>query len=349
MAQHSRESLQAEKQHGWIVDGYPDRDVVRFIRDGANGPEVSYDVTLLKGQDGALSEPQDRTLNADELAQYNARTLAVKNVDRPCGDNYNTVVLKDPQGDGWIVWVLAATTDPRAVVLAGHYRFMISRSGRSITEKDALSHSCLISTNSAPAGTTTKGVSVAHFVSLTPIETQVFTSLSYKMPVYVGTMDGKMWKVDQTNITNVEDDSPGADGMVTRGFAGQGEICKPIFSKPIDGTPKFFIGGDVKVISATEHADKFAVPAPDGATVASIICGRQTIVPSPNDYKVVLAGYSLDIVDRGVGRSERRGTLEMSDGQLRFHIAKGDPLTPDLQAKVDARLSEMQAASQTAH
>jgi len=126
-AAHSRESLVAQKAHGWIVDSFPDRDVVRFIRDGANGPEAAYDVTFPKNENGSLSEPENRALTADELGQYNARTTALKDVDRPCGDNYNTVVLKDPQSDGWIVWVLAATKKPDAAILAGHYRFMVSK------------------------------------------------------------------------------------------------------------------------------------------------------------------------------------------------------------------------------
>jgi len=193
------------------------------------------------------------------------------------------------------------------------------------------------------------GVSVEHFVSLTPIETQVFTSLSYKVPVFVGTLDGKTWKVDQSNITTIEDNAPGVDGVAARALAGEEEGCKEILSKLVDGTAKYFIGSDVKVISVTERSDKFAVTAPDGATVASVMRARQTIVPSPNDFKVLQAGIGLYILDRGAGHSKREGILESSAGQLQFRIVSGDPLSLDLQSKINARLNEMQTAEQTSH
>src|SRR5205823_4782966 len=47
-AKLSDDQLKADKLHGWIADSFPDRDVVRFVRDGANGPEAYYDVIFPK-------------------------------------------------------------------------------------------------------------------------------------------------------------------------------------------------------------------------------------------------------------------------------------------------------------
>lgn len=70
------------------------------------------------------------------------------------------------------------------------------------------------------------------------------------------------------------------------------------------------------------------------------------IVPSPNDYKIVQAGLMLSIIDRGAGHADRMGKLESVNGQVRFEISKGDPLTDDLAARVKTRLEAFQSAIQ---
>ncbi|MEI9929601.1 MAG: hypothetical protein WDM89_03285 [Rhizomicrobium sp.] len=142
-AKHSRAELRAEKQQLWVVDKLPDRDIVRFVDNRDTGPVPAYDVTFVAGKDPVLSSSVEATLTLDELAQYDARLLAGKNVTRPCAPTYNTIALKDPAGDKWLVWAMAATTDPNALVIGGHYRFTISKDGMSLIESDTLSRGCL--------------------------------------------------------------------------------------------------------------------------------------------------------------------------------------------------------------
>ncbi len=338
----------SQTPHGWIVVTRPGGDVVRFVRDGANGPEIECDVVFAPGG-SACTPPQDRTLAGAELAQYNARLLALGNIDRRCARSYNTVVLKDPERDGWLAWAMAATEDPDLIVIGGHYRFTVSADGKTIRQKDALSRGCLTLPKLKDKEETLAGVDIGHLVSLTPIETYVFDSLSYRIAMYVGTTDGIAWKVDGAHIAPVADDAPGADGFGARVLAGYAEHCKTILSKPVDGTPRYFIGGDLQVIPATEKSAKLVADAPDGATVTSVLCGRSTIVPSPNDYKVLLGGYTLYILDTGTGHLQREGVLEIKNGQLSFSLSKGEPLTPELAVKVNARLNAMQTAMQEAH
>jgi len=349
-AAHRRDELVAQKMHGWIVVSRPDGDVVRFVHEGENGPELFYDVTFSKAGAPMLSIPADRTLGGEERAMYDARTLALETGGLGCSKSYNTVVLKDPERDGWLVWVMAATTDPNAIVIGGHVRFTISSDGKKVVQKDALSRSCLILQKGAvPAGSQESGAFVSQLVSLTPVETHVFASLAYHTNLFVGTLDGKTWKVDGDQISEVQPDSPGAEGFVARTQAAHDEICRSILSKPIDGTTKFLIGSEVKVIEGTEHSDKFAVAAPEGATVVGVSCGRLDVVPEPNDYKVLLAGYDLFLIDKGEGHPKRSGKLELKDGKVSFQITSGDPATPELQRRIDARLVQLQASIRPAH
>src|SRR5437763_10479935 len=79
------DQMKADKLHGWIVDSSTDRDVVRFVHDGTKGPEAYYDVAFPKaGGEPALSPPASRVLNAEEVRQYSARTLALTSIDQPC-------------------------------------------------------------------------------------------------------------------------------------------------------------------------------------------------------------------------------------------------------------------------
>src|SRR5258706_3798218 len=99
MPLHAQPELLRENVRGWIVEGRTDGQLVRFIRTGDTGPEAAYDISDASGKP-TVSVPQDRHLTDSEKAQYAAGILAIKSVSQRCGDNYNTVVLKDPEGDG---------------------------------------------------------------------------------------------------------------------------------------------------------------------------------------------------------------------------------------------------------
>jgi hypothetical protein len=348
-AKHSDDELKAAQMHGWVVEPAPGGETVRFVRDGDGGPEAYYDVTFTKDAAPVLSEPQVRALTTAELAQYNARQLALKNIDRPCSDRYNTIALKDPQGDGWLVWAIAATTDPDAVIVGGHYRFTISADGAAIRQKDPLSRGCLTLSQKGAARAQEVGVFMSHLVSLTPVETHVFANLNYKIPFHVGTADGTVWRVDQGRISTVSMDMPGADGFAARAIAGNEEQCHLILTKLVDGTPKFFVGGEAKVINPTERGETYVAQAPEGFSISGVACRRNDIVPAPNDYKVLAAGYVLDIGDKGAGHPDRMAAFELKDGHVEFKIAHGDPLSADLDAKVKARLKEFEQKLLPAH
>jgi len=200
-AQKDRKTLEAEKVRGWIVEPGIDSATVRFLREGPTGLEAAYDVVFTEAIVPAVAPyikvPADRTLRPDEIAQYSARVLALKNIDRPCSDHYNTVALRDPEGDGWLVWALAASTDPKLTFVGGHYRFTISKDGTQIVRKDPLSRACLTMKRQEPppGGKLAAQISM-QLVSEIPVETHVWLSLQSKLPSIVITPDRNVWAIE---------------------------------------------------------------------------------------------------------------------------------------------------------
>jgi len=341
-AKLSDAQLRSDKLHGWIVDSFPDRDVVRFVHDGPNGPEAYYDVIFPKNGAAAELSPANGALTSDESAQYSARDLALKNSELNCSDTYNTVILKDPERDGWLVWVMAATKDPDLIIIGRHYRFTVSADGKTVRRKDALSASCLRFSRKAQSGST--GMLMNHVVSTTPVETHVFASLSYKMGLYVGTPDGRAWNVGEGRITPIDQDAAGTDGFAARALAGSEEKCFALVTASHDPTDKPITIPIASVIASTENHSKFEPDLPADDKASAITCVREDILPAPNDYKVLLAGLPLYIADKGSGHPERMGALEVSGGQLRFRTIQGPTLGPDLAERVGKRIDALQVS-----
>lgn len=186
---------------GWIVVETGESDRVRFVRNTGAGPEAAYDVDVPKQGAPVVSSPSARALSAEELADFTARGTAVRNVPRVCRPRYNAVVLKDPAGDGWLVWLLAPSPAAGVVPVGGHFRFSITADGKTVKRRDALSTSCLAidPRQGIPKGGRPLGMVVSHVVSPTPVETHVFLQLLHRIPMYVAT--GKVnWKIEQGRI-----------------------------------------------------------------------------------------------------------------------------------------------------
>lgn len=345
------DGMKAQKAQGWIVapsDG--GGNIVRFIHETDAGPQSYYDVKFAKDGSWTTSVPDAAPLSATEAAQFGARQLALGSVTRRCSDRYNPIVLKDPQRDGWIAWAMAATSDPGLAVIGGHYRVTVSADGKAALRSDQLSNGCLtLPKPDSKEGYKLAGLYTSEVVSLAPLETYVFASLSYKIPVMVGTNDGNMWKYDGDTVSNITMDSPGSDGSAARAIAGVSEICKVVATKNGESPPKYYLTDNVKVIATTEKDKPFAVTISDGFTPTGVVCSRKDIVPAPNDYKILQAGYTLSIGDRGTGHPSRLGDLELVDGHARFRLVNGPPLNDELQERINKRLDAFQSVLQTKH
>lgn len=167
---------------GWIVTPNDDGLKVRFIRLDGEAFRAGWDVLVRDGVAGPVVTPTDDVLSEGEQAQFLARQTAFANVGQlRCSTQMNTVVLKDPDSDGWLVWLLASTTETGAIPLGGHYRFRISADGQSVLMRDQLSVSCLTMQDEPNV----VGMVTNQIVSDIPVETHVFLSLLNRKTLYV--------------------------------------------------------------------------------------------------------------------------------------------------------------------
>ena len=187
---------------GWIVEGDAKAMLVRFIREKDGLFDAYYDVKFEGTNAPVLLEPENRKLSDAQLAQHKARSLALKNIKKRASKNYNPVVLPDPEGDGFLVYALAATTNADEVMIGGHYRFTISKDGERVERSDELFRSLLVLKikGDVPQGSALSGFYAMSLVSNMPLETHVYLSLLHRLPFSVGTPDGRIWWVENGKI-----------------------------------------------------------------------------------------------------------------------------------------------------
>ena len=184
---------------GWIVLDEGEGQEVRFVREDGGTLKAAFDVPVREGRAGAVRSV-DEVLSASEAARFTARQTAIANVGRlRCSAQFNTVVLDDPESDGWLVWLLTATAEADVVPMGGHYRFRISPDGTQVLRRDMLSNSCL----NMSRGEGAAGLMVTQIVSKGPIETHVFLSLQTGLLIGV-VADDKIYLIEGGEISERE-------------------------------------------------------------------------------------------------------------------------------------------------
>ena len=188
---------------GWIVVDAGPNQKVRFLRGRDGRIEAGYDILVTPNLETTLSEPADRSLSADELAMFAARQTAAAAMSAlpACRPGYNVAIAKDPERAGWLVWLLAPMTELGAIPIGGHYRFSVTPDGKTVTQRDALSASCMV----MPKPDTSKGqpaaAFVTHLVSPTPVETHVFLQLQSRQGMFVAAGD-HLWSIANGRVTD---------------------------------------------------------------------------------------------------------------------------------------------------
>jgi hypothetical protein len=215
-----RENIaQYEKRvRGWVTLQEEGNWLVRFIgiTEMQDVPYAAYyDVRFPKGRPSngeviRLDPPQ--TLGAEKLAMFRARETAMRAMPGRCADRYNPVILPGniAYADGWVVYLLAATTTPGEIMIGGHFRVELSATGTEVKQVLPLSKTCLRQPPpSSSPGFEPVALMTTHLISNTPIETHVYLSLLHRKPIYVAT-DMGLWKVEGGKIQFQEKRKPGS-------------------------------------------------------------------------------------------------------------------------------------------
>lgn len=187
----SVDNLRESNAQGWVTAPDTNGWKVFFISSCENSVCVPYEVAvgLNSGETEVTHHVPSAELPEELKASWLARQLAFESRFNACTPNYNSVVIPENTSDGlhWVVYLLAASSDPDEVVLTGHHRVTVSTDGTRILESKQLFNSCIINGRTPGAG----AIALTHIVDPWPIETHVFTNLSYGVPLYLGTDSGK--------------------------------------------------------------------------------------------------------------------------------------------------------------
>jgi hypothetical protein len=136
-------------------------------------------------------------------AKQTAMQAVLPRLNEAYGPKYNFEVLNDPDGNGFLVYALATFRDRSAIYLGGHFRITVSADGTKAERIDDLSLG--IMRNPAPADATPVGVGTAQAVdSKYPVETVIYESNLYQIPIGVGTRDGTIWLVANGKIEKMD-------------------------------------------------------------------------------------------------------------------------------------------------
>ncbi len=187
---------------GWIVTPEGDAQRVRFLAGEPDTPRAFKDVVVdAQFKAGVVIDAENPELTPEELAQFAARNSAAQAIGPlRCAARYNAVVLKDTDGEGWLVWLLASTTQANIVPMGGHYRFHVSADGKTVEKREQLSGGCLdMDRRQAQQGGQTVGLVTNIVVAPQPLEVHVFLSLLNRLPIYAMAGD-KLWAVEGARI-----------------------------------------------------------------------------------------------------------------------------------------------------
>jgi hypothetical protein len=205
-----REDMDGVK--GWVVTPDPKGWRATYYKRNANGPYGVYsavwsgravvDRKLLANAADALLSPQQQALikARDAAAEAAIAGKLILCADRP----FNTVTLPGATAaDPISVYLLTPQTVDSIFPMGGHHLLQFI-DNKEITRR-SFSTSCI---NTSGAGDLPKGAKpvalyVTHLLDPVPTEIHVFTALTAKMQVYVGTSGNKL-----TWVVSAKDDKP---------------------------------------------------------------------------------------------------------------------------------------------
>ncbi len=179
--------------HGWVTRVSSEGATTTFL--GADGTEVVYEVVATAGAEPTVTKVDPpHPLDTEGAAILRAQTTARHAIQTRCGDTYNPVVLPAALvgKDGWLVYLLGASTRPDVYVLAGHHLVRVSADGSAVLEDVPLSGSCIVSPRRPQSRDM---LLLSRTIGDMPTEADYYTALEYKTRMAVVFPDGHVWVV----------------------------------------------------------------------------------------------------------------------------------------------------------
>jgi len=187
----------------WITDLGKESDSVYLIDARKIEPAVAYQVISPKSGSPNILDAHHQPLPPEIALRYKAlqtaRKAALPTLNVAYGPHFNYEVLNDPDGSGFLVYALAAFTKKNVIYTGGDVRVTVSADGAKAERIDQLSHG-IIEQKSDP-GHEVVALAVAQAVETRyPVETWLYSSQLYHLPIYVATNDGASWRIVNRKI-----------------------------------------------------------------------------------------------------------------------------------------------------
>lgn len=191
------------KVKGWIVEDDGKGERVLFYR-GSNGLfSPAYSIAVEEGEASAASYKayaEHDALTPTQTAMIKARERGLAEGVSGCSKRYNTVVIPD-ETIGYLVYVLAATTDPATVQIGGHLRYDVDARGENVVGFRKFTNTCIAIPGATPGGDQQAvALMVSHILTPYPTEIHVWANLLHEIDLFVVTGEKTMWRISNGKI-----------------------------------------------------------------------------------------------------------------------------------------------------
>jgi hypothetical protein len=213
----SRRDAMAARASDLVLAKHPELKkgpLLEWVTDLSNGGSVYWIVDtepqptpVYKVVGDRIEDIRGKPLPSAIQTRYQARRNAIKamlpKLNRAYGAKYNFEVLSDPDGSGFLVYALAAFTRSNPIYIGGHLRATVSADGSKVERIDDLSRGII--ENKTPPGAQSVALGTAQAVDAKyPVETFIYSSNLYRIPMGVATKDGTIWMVVNGKITKMD-------------------------------------------------------------------------------------------------------------------------------------------------
>ena len=173
---------------------------------GARGEIREFDLKTtqrLGNELVSLSKRPDRGFNTPDKKRARETAIAVLRGRLYEEMRYDYVVLNDPAQPGFLVYALALVKKKSDASIGGHFRVMVSSDGATAKRVDLLSQ--LIPQQKPKDGAEFAAFVVAQTEAKRPVETWLYTSDLFHLPIFIAVADKTFWRVENGRIVEADE------------------------------------------------------------------------------------------------------------------------------------------------